>query len=244
MYNNITRDPITISIKKRWKLIKQHTFLNYNDFNKALLLCLDSAYCNYDNNIHRQINGLPMGSPLSATLANIVMEEAETKIINELSYYIKFYYRYIDDTLICLPKNKINDVLNKFNKIHPKLIFTLEKSVNDSINFLDLNIKVENNKIITNWYRKDVWPGRYLNFYSNHSLSNKIGIIYSLTDRAILLSHYKFHSENLNLVKETLIKNGYPIDLLNEKIAMRYKLLMSNKSCKNNINETSETKDF
>ena len=244
MYTNITWDLITISIKKRWKLIKKHTFLNYMDFNKAVLLCLDSAYCNYDNNIYKQINGLPMGSPLSATLANIVMEESETKIINELTYYIKFYYRYIDDTLICLPNNKINDILYKFNQIHPKLIFTLEKSVNDSINFLDLNIKVENNKIITNWYRKDVWSGRYLHFYSNHSLSNKIGIIYSLTDRAILLSHDKFHSENLNLVKETLIKNGYPLDLLNDKIDMRYKLLMNNKCSKNNINDTSETKDF
>ena len=186
-----------------------------------------------------------MGSPLSATLANVVMEESETKIINELTYYIKFYYRYIDDTSICLPKNKINDILSKFNKIHSELIFTLEKSVNDSINFLDLNIKVENNKIITSWYRKDVWSGRYLNFYSNHSLSNKIGIIYSLTDRAILLSHDKLHSENLlNLVKETLIKNGYPLDLLNDKIATRYKLLMNNKFGKNNINNTSEIKDF
>ena len=98
--------------------------------------------------------------------------------------------------------------------------------------------------MITNWYRKDVWSGHYLNFYSNHSLSNKIGIIYSLTDRAILLSHDKFHSENLNLVKEMLIKNGYPLDLLNDKIATRYKLLMNNKFGKNNINDTSETKDF
>ena len=80
MHTNITWDLITIYIKKRWKLIKQHTFLNYTDFNKALLLCLDSAYCNYDNNIYIQINGLPMRSPLSATLANIVTEEAENKL--------------------------------------------------------------------------------------------------------------------------------------------------------------------
>ena len=45
-------------------------------------------HCYYDNNIYKQINGLPMRSPLSATLANIVMEESETKIINELTYYI------------------------------------------------------------------------------------------------------------------------------------------------------------
>ena len=50
-----------------------------------------------------------------------------------------------------------------------------------------------------------------MNFYSIHSLANKIGIIYSLTDRAILLSHEKYHNDNLNLVKETSIKNGNPI---------------------------------
>ena len=149
MYTSSTWDLIVKSIKNRWKSIKPHTFLNYKDFNIALLLCLNSAYCNFDNNIYKQINGLPMGSPLSATLANIVMEEAETKIINELTYYIKFYYRYMDDTLICLPKNKINDIFDKFNKIHPNLVFAKGNSINDSINFLDLNIKVENNKIGT-----------------------------------------------------------------------------------------------
>ena len=102
-----------------------------------------------------------MGSPLSATLANIVVEEAETKIINELTYYIKFYYRYIDDTLICLPKNKINDIFDKFNSIHPNLVITKENSINDSINFLDLNIRVENNKIVTNWNRKPIWSGSW-----------------------------------------------------------------------------------
>ena len=93
---------------------------------------------------------------------------------------------------------------------------------------LDLNIKIENNKIITNWYRKPIWSGRYLNFYSNRSLANKIDIIYSLTDRAILLSHQKYHHENLNLVKQTLIKNGYTLTLLNDKIANRYKHLLIN----------------
>ena len=83
-----------------------------------------------------------------------------------------------------------------------------------------------------------------MHFYFNHSLSNKIGIIYSLTDRAILLSHEKYHSENLNLVKENLIKNGYPLDLLNEKIANRYKFLMSNKYPNKNTNEIIETKEF
>ena len=83
-----------------------------------------------------------------------------------------------------------------------------------------------------------------MNFYNNHSLSNKIGITYSLTNRAILLSHEKYHRENLNLVKETLIKNRYPLVLLNEKIANRYKLLMSNKYRNKNTNEIIEIEEL
>ena len=105
------------------------------------------------------------------TLANIVMEEAEAKIINKLTYYIKFYYRYIDDTLICLTNSKINDILHKFNKIHPKLIFTLAKSINDSINFLDLNIIVENNKIII--YNKFLLSNKYCKNKMNETIETK-----------------------------------------------------------------------
>ena len=48
---------------------------------------INIKYNNLDNNIFKQINGLPMWSPLiSATLADIVMEEAETKIINDFTY--------------------------------------------------------------------------------------------------------------------------------------------------------------
>ena len=33
MYTNMTWDLIVISIKNRWEIIKQHTFLNYKEFN-------------------------------------------------------------------------------------------------------------------------------------------------------------------------------------------------------------------
>ena len=121
----------------------------------------------------------------------------------------------------------MEDILCRFNSIDKKLKFTLEKSINNSINFLDINIQVLDNKIKTNWYKKPIWSGRYINFFSNHCLTYKIGIIYSLTDRAILLSDKEFHINNLDCVRSTLIKNGYPLDLLNEKIFERYKKLIT-----------------
>ena len=147
-------------------------------------------------------------------------------------------------TLICLPKSKINDIVNGLNNIHPKLLFTLEKSLDDSINFLDLNIKIDNDEIITNGYRKLVCSGRFLNFYSNHSFSNRIGVIYSSIDRAILLSHERYHDENLKLVEETLLKNGYPLDLLLKKISKRYKCLILNKTSNVILKYNIETKDL
>ena len=158
-----------------------------------------------------------MGSPLSVTAANVVMEEIEKKILIEKPYEIKFHYRYVDDTLICLPEKKVKNILCRFNSIDKKLKFTLETAINNNINFLDLNIQIINNKIQTNWYRKPIWSGRYINFFSNHSLSHKLSIIYSLTDRVILLSNKSLHISNLNCVRSTLLKTGYPLELLNEK---------------------------
>ena len=88
----------------------------------------------------------------------------------------------------------MEDILCRFNSINKKLKFTLEKSVNININFLDLNIQIINNKIKTNWFRNPIWSDRYINFFSNHSLSHKIGKTCSLTDRAILLSDKSFRT--------------------------------------------------
>ena len=91
-----------------------------------------------------------------------------------------------------------------------------------------MNIQIINNKIHINWYRKPICSGRYFNYFSNHSLSHKICIIYSLTDRAILLSNKRFHIDNLNCVRSTLLKNGYPLQLLNENIFQRYREIIFN----------------
>ena len=42
MFTNITWDLKTKSIKKRWNVIKQHTFFNDREFNRTLKICLDS----------------------------------------------------------------------------------------------------------------------------------------------------------------------------------------------------------
>jgi len=100
---------------------------------------------------------------------------------------------------------KIHIILNKFNTYHHRLKFTLETEVDRCLNFLDITLIIKNNRIITDWFHKSTFSGQYLSFYSNHPINHKIGIIYSLTERAIKLSHpsftKKFSQKNIELCK-------------------------------------------
>ena len=53
-----------------------------------------------------------MGNPISPILADIVMQDLES------CFDSIFYFRYVDDILLCVPKNLINytrEIFNIFN---------------------------------------------------------------------------------------------------------------------------------
>ena len=115
-----------------------------------------------------------------------------------------------------------------FNMYTEHLQFTVERSRDNKISFLDIEVIVKNNCIITNWYRKPTFSGRLLNFHSQHPNNNKIAIIYSLVDKAIKLSDESFYNENLSLIKQLLFDNDYLVDLVNTHIEKRLKFLNNN----------------
>lgn len=102
-------------------------------------------------------------------------------------------------------------VLDQFNKIHPKIQFTIELEKNGTISFLDLQLtRQEDDQILNNWYIKPTSSGRTINYYSNQPTHQKIAIVYNLVDRAIQLSHTDYHLENLDKVHKILSQNEYP----------------------------------
>ena len=77
MYTNISWNLIRKSVKLRWNQIRTNTLLKQTHFDNILQFCLESSHCTFNNEFHKQIFGSPMGSPLSATAANVVMVELE-----------------------------------------------------------------------------------------------------------------------------------------------------------------------
>ncbi|XP_071579044.1 uncharacterized protein [Temnothorax nylanderi] len=179
-----------------------------------------------------------MGSPLSPTLADIVMEDLEESVLSALDIHLSFYKRYVDDIIMKIPRDSVQDVLDHFNGYHDRLNFTIEYENNGRLSFLDLMLIVKGNTIITDWFHKETFSGRLLSFFSNHPIQHKIRTIYSLVDRGIMLSHPSFYNKNLNFVIKVLLGNGYPIDLIFLHINKRLRKLQSIKH--NNTSDDSE----
>ncbi|KYN07988.1 hypothetical protein ALC62_01038 [Cyphomyrmex costatus] len=142
------------------------------------------------------------------------MEDLETKILSTINVDIPIYQRYVDDILIAIPKLDIKKVFDTFNSYNERINFTMECGIDGWMNFLDVKVGVENDRIIFDVYKKPTNSGRYLNFFSNHPMCHKKGVIISLIDRIILLSHPKFHSNNITELIRILIGNGYPLKFL------------------------------
>ena len=128
-------------------------------------------------------NGVSMGSSLAPVLANIILTEFEKVVVTPLmeSGILKFYCRYVDDTLLLVKEDQIDKILKEFNSFHNNLRFTVDNFENEDVHFLDL--KIMNNGDI-NIYVKDTNSGLYINYNSYEPWHTKTAWVRALYDRA------------------------------------------------------------
>ena len=107
-----------------------------------MLDCATNTVFSFDNIFYEQTDGVSMGSCVAPVLANIILTEFETAIVDDLikTGIIAFYRCYVDDTLVLIKPKDIPFVLNKFNSFDKNLKFTVDNFENGKINFLDLEI--------------------------------------------------------------------------------------------------------
>ncbi|XP_071576680.1 uncharacterized protein [Temnothorax nylanderi] len=225
LFTNIPKELVLEAIEKRWHEISPNTKFTLPQFLHAINLVLGSTSFCFNGNFYEQPFGSPMGSPLSPIIADLVMDDLETHCLSSFDFVISIFCRYVDDIFAIIPRAKLNDVLRAFNNYHPRLKFTHETEINNSIPFLDTVVIREGCHLFTDWYRKPTFSSRYINFFSNHPIQYKINTITSLIDRAILLSDNRFHAANINIVKEILLNNSFPIEIIDKRINARLKTL-------------------
>ena len=113
----------------------------------------------------------------------------------------KFYFRYVDDTFLCIKKQEFDQVFNEYE--------SKEKN-----KFLDVTIHRAHKVISTNWYQKSQSSNRVLLFTSNHTHQQKRKMVYYLANRAFLLSDKQFRDDNRRIITQILLNYKYPIEFI------------------------------
>jgi len=233
LFTNIPVELVMESISNRWPHISMGCNIPKKEFLAALQLIIDSTFFTFNNKIYRQKFGTLMGSPLSPVIADIVLQDLERKALDRFGIEVPFYFRYVDDIATAVHHTQHRRILDLFNSFHPRLQFTMEVG-GSRLDFLDVTIINNNNRIEFDWFHKPTFSGRFLNFLSAHPLSQKRGTLISMIDRTLLLAHPRFHSRNLNFIIDTFISNNYPIYFIFNTINSRLKTLIKKKT---NINK-------
>jgi hypothetical protein len=156
MYTNIPTDELLTIIESACEKNVVEDGLKH-DIIKLLKVIMDQNYFQFMGQTYVQHESLANGAPMLSILSEFYLQHLEnSKICNLLlKFNIVGYFRHVDDLLIVYNVNKtdIEDLLNCFNNLTPKLNFTIKKETRGSTNFLDITIHREDNFSI-DVYRK------------------------------------------------------------------------------------------
>ena len=202
----------------------QENFRNMTkrEFKSLLELSIGDTYFMFNKEYYKQKDGLAMGSPLSATLANIFLCFHERKWLDNCPADFKpiYYKRYVDDTFVIFRNQEhAHHFLDYMNTRHNNISFTMELEQNNQIPFLDILIKKTSNGIDTSVYRKPTYTGLGINFISSCYENFKLNAFNTMFYRAFRLtsSFENFHNE-IKFLERFFMQNGYMSNIFYQKL--------------------------
>ena len=94
---------------------------------EMLTLCTKNVHFTYNKKIFVQTDGDAMGSPLGPVLADIFMIQLEKTLLPDIYIlYIKFWRRYVDDTISYVKIGSIKHILSLLNSFDKSIQFKFE----------------------------------------------------------------------------------------------------------------------
>jgi hypothetical protein len=159
----------------------------WKEITYILKIVMEQNYFQFDQKYYKQTEGLAMGAPTSAILAEIFIQYIEHKHLYPIvkTQEIITYYRYVDDVLIIYDQNKTNieQILNKFNNMQPSINFAIEKEQHEKINYLDIIVHRKVKRLEFSIYRKPTQTDIIISNSSCHPYEHKLSDIKYLLNR-------------------------------------------------------------
>ncbi|XP_075150330.1 uncharacterized protein LOC142224445 [Haematobia irritans] len=205
-------------IEKKWDLIKNHTKIPRGIFKELALFCIkDSRYFKYEDKTYEQLKGMPMGSPASPIIADIIMEELLDVSLSKIPKP-RIITKYVDDIFAIVKKTDVESTLDALNSFHSQIQFTMELEKDNKLPYLDCNILRDDNCLRLNWYQKPTATGRLINYNSKHNKSIIHMTAINFIDRILRISDAEFHKENEIKIRQILTTNDFPNRIISRLI--------------------------
>lgn len=170
-------------------------------------------------NMYYQTDGVAMGSPLGVLFAQAFMAAVEDEVLGHAPEKPPIYCRYIDDVLIEVRDQDALQQLKSRLETVSGLSFTVEESVEEKINFLDISIDTADGPFVTSVHRKPTDAGRCLNYQSQCPQRYKSSVVRAYVHRALThCSSWPLVHQELRRIKQTLADNSYDIEFVDDQI--------------------------
>lgn len=125
-----------------------------------------------------------MGSPVSVTVANLVVEDVEERALVSFPYPLPFWKRYVDDSCMRSPPVWSTSCNVTSTVWSLSIQFTYEVEEDGRLLYLDVLLHHANGSLMTSIYCKPSHTDKYLDFHSNHLPSQKLVVVQSLQSQA------------------------------------------------------------
>ena len=115
------------------------------------------------------------------------MNQLENSLLPNLTKYITFWKRYVDDTICFVKKGIAEFIISVLNSFDKNIQFTFEVENDETIPFLDILISRKRNDITTAVYQKSTCNDIYLNCNSFAPDTWKRGTLKTLVERVYVI---------------------------------------------------------
>ena len=179
LYPSIPHDASLEALKKALDN-REDKSISTDDLTKMAVFVLKNNYFEFNGNVKKKISGTAIGTKFAPPYACIFMDQVETEFLKTQKHKPLVWFRYIDDVFFIWTHGKetLSLFLEDLNNFHPNIKFFHEVN-KESIQFLDLNIRLSDGNISTNLYVKPTDRHQILHYTSFHPDHTKRSIVFS-----------------------------------------------------------------
>ena len=155
-------------------------------------------------------------------MADVIMNHVVDKALHLTppSHRPNFFCRYVNDCFATFPNpTSIDLFLINLNNIHNQIQFTEELEIHYSLTFLDVFLEKTNSGIKTSAYHKPTKTYLLTKYASFSPLHYKRNLVNNLLHRSYsICNSYTTIDSEFQSIKDTILKNGYPLNFINKCI--------------------------